>query len=276
MFTLFANFFKTKFFVYFQFSFILNFKLNSQEFLVMAICFKFIILFLISYTAALKISCTYNNFDWNEWGLRKNCDASFDAITRFSPTVTGFQPGSSFCRSLDAIRAVTINAQKIHYLPQGLTRIFQNMKEFYIFKCELTHLSRSDLKSYTQLETVSFSENLLAKIPYDTFEDMVNLEYFSLSHNKLTKVPNLRTMKKLKELYLHENKIHLFTANDFSENTSLEVIWMQHNRLTVIDRMIFEWLPALSYIDLTHNKCIDAKYPETRKTELENIIKSNC
>jgi Leucine-rich repeat (LRR) protein len=232
-----------------------------------------IIFAVVSYSTALKISCTITSYDWNNWGGRKTCDASFAPVTAFSPTVTATEQSSI---DFETIKAVKIKNQRSYYLPRGLTKIFPNMKELYVFLSKLTYLSRGDFKSYTELKTISLSQNKLSDIPFDTFDDLINVQEFSLSHNRLTQIPNLKNMKNLKELYLFKNFLQSFTADDFAENTKLEVIWIYGNDLVNIDESIFSYLPNLRVADFSKNDCVDAQVPSTSKKDLENIFEEKC
>jgi Leucine-rich repeat (LRR) protein len=114
-------------------------------------------------------------------------------------------------------------------------------------------------------------------LPYDTFEDLTNLEQFSLSHNQLSVIPNLKTLAKLKELYLFENSIESLSSESLSGNQNLEVIQFHENKLKVIEPEIFNILPKLRNVDFTHNRCISMKLFKKHSSEdLVKAIEKNC
>lgn len=161
---------------------------------------------------------------------------------------------------------------------KGLTNIFPEMDQLYIFRSDLKYLERSDFVSYTQLKTISLSRNHLSTntIDFDTFEDLINLEYFSLSFNQLTAIPKLWTLVKLKELYLFENSIESLSVDDLANNKNLEFLWIYHNKLQFVEPQLFDSLTSLKFADFNNNKCINAQY---RKWDLEKFrtdVKEKC
>jgi hypothetical protein len=210
-----------------------------------------------------EINCKYYGYEWNKLGDRYTCGATpkdvmiQDEKSAKVSLITGVHSAN---KTDDDVIAVEFSGQKTYFLVKNLLDFFPNMLELYVFRSDLKHLSRSDFKSYENLTAVSLSRNHLSTLPYDTFEDLTNMEYFSLSFNQLTAIPNLKTMSKLKELYLFENSIESFLKDDIVGNPDLEVIWLYHNKLRTIDPRIFGHLPSLREVDFTNNNCIDRKY----------------
>ncbi|CAG9807161.1 unnamed protein product [Chironomus riparius] len=150
------------------------------------------------------------------------------------------------------------------------------MTDLYIFNAKLKHISRYEFQSYRGLRTISLSRNDLSYIPHDTFDDMINLEYFSLSINKLRIIPNLKRLAKLKELYLFENKIEKLSFEDLSGNLNLEVLWIYSNNLNKIDSKIFNFLINLKDARFENNNCISMNHPPTSVEIIKQEINSKC
>jgi Leucine-rich repeat (LRR) protein len=228
---------------------------------------------------SLEIDCKFYGYDWNHWGEHYTCGAKLEDVTvqnHRSVNVSSIKGDHLAGKSKYDVQAVGISGQKTHFLVQGLERYFPNLKELYVFRSDLKHLSRSDFKNYAQLTTISFTRNHLCHLPYDTFEDLINLEQFSLSHNQLSVIPNLKTLSKLKELYLFENSIESLSSADLSGNPNLEVIQFHENKLKIIDSEIFNILLKLRNADFTHNRCISMKFKNHAADDLVKAIEENC
>lgn len=226
--------------------------------------------------ASIEITCNYYGYDWNNWGAQYTCSAKLVKVTDEHFTATSAVGDHRENHSNYDVKGVEIHGQRMYYLLKGLVNLFPNLDQLYVFRSDLTHLSRSDFKNYTQLKTISLSRDHLSKLPYDTFEDLIDLEYFSLSFNQLKSIPNMKTLKNLKELYLFENSIESLSKDDLSHNENLRIIWLYHNKLTYIDPDIFDYLPALTSADLTNNLCIDKKYTRYNAAEVRDYIKEHC
>lgn len=229
----------------------------------------------ISQSTALNFSCSFKPYDWNNWGYRNTCFATFDRKSASVPEVYTSESKSSM-HKVQGFLMEHSDQSNIRYIPRGLEKIFLSMKELYIFESKLVHLNRSDFGNYSQLEVLSISRHRLSAIPYETFEDLVNMKYFSLSHNRLTKIPNLKTMKLLKELYLHENFIQSLMADDLSENIGLKILEINENNLVRIDEKIFQNLEGLEVVNFLGNICIDLKSFYVEKSSIIAAVKEKC
>lgn len=77
-------------------------------------------------------------------------------------------------------------------VPQGLTRIFPNMKSLSICGSNLKDLKKIDLIEYKNLEFFGFANNCIEILPGDLFEGFVYLSEISFVGNKLRViVPNI-------------------------------------------------------------------------------------
>jgi Leucine-rich repeat (LRR) protein len=228
---------------------------------------------------SLEIDCKFFGYDWNHWGEHYTCGANLKdvKIQNYRSVNVSSVKGQHWAgKSNNDVQAVQISGQKTIFLIQGLVHHFPNLQELYVSRSDLKHLSRSDFKNYAQLTTISLSRNHLCYLPYDTFEDLVNLEHFSLAFNQLSLIPNLKTLSKLKELYLFENSIESLSSADLSGNVNLEALWFYENKLKVIDSKIFELLPKLRDADFTHNRCISLKFKQHASDAFLKAIKENC
>jgi len=230
---------------------------------------------IVSHIKTIDINCQYKGYDWNNWGLIKTCFATFsEQLMEDNANVEQINGDSSICEC--SVKAVKIDGEDCNYLPTGLIDHFPKMTDLYIFRGHLKHISRYDFQNYRGLKTVSLSRNDLSYIPYDTFDDMINLEYFSLSINKLRVIPNLKTLTKLKDLFLFENKIEKLTLDNLSENLNLKVLWIYDNNLSKIDAKIFNFLIHLRDARFERNNCINMNHPPTSVETIKKELNSKC
>ncbi|KAL7024305.1 hypothetical protein ACKWTF_012984 [Chironomus riparius] len=228
-----------------------------------------------SLTKVIDINCQYKGYDWNNWGPKQTCFASLVSEVKEEDTNVAKIDGD-YVNCECSVKAVIIDGKTCNYLLTGFMDHFPKMTDLYIFNAKLKHISRYEFQSYRGLRTISLSRNDLSYIPHDTFDDMINLEYFSLSINKLRIIPNLKRLAKLKELYLFENKIEKLSFEDLSGNLNLEVLWIYSNNLNKIDSKIFNFLINLKDARFENNNCISMNHPPTSVEIIKQEINSKC
>lgn len=77
-------------------------------------------------------------------------------------------------------------------VPQGLTKVFPNLKVLVIFNSKLKQVSKNDLAEYKNLEVLHFGHNEIEVLPESLFEGFENLKRISFYENKLKVVaPNI-------------------------------------------------------------------------------------
>lgn len=105
------------------------------------------------------------------------------------------------------VGAVYFGKCQISKVPQGLSKIFPNMKFLRIFDSNLRSVKRDDLKEYSNLVYLSFANNKLELIPGDLLADMTQLQAIGIPHNNLKIIePNLfNGLKNLKYASIREN-----------------------------------------------------------------------
>lgn len=236
----------------------------------------FLIIAAVQGVQSIEIKCRYYDYDWNSWGGRYTCAAKLDDVLEANVNVNALSGSHVDGKTDRDVLGVEIHTQKTNYLVQGLTAAFPKMDELYVFRSDLKYLTKQDLFHYRFLRTISLSRNKLSSIPTDAFDDLVNVEYFSLSFNYLTEVPNIKHLASLKELYLFENSIESLTAADLSCNSKLEVLWMYNNKLRFIDPNVFDALPLLSSADLKDNRCISTNYKKTCVEAFKQAVIADC
>lgn len=110
-------------------------------------------------------------------------------------------------RSKYDVASIYFHNCEITKVPQGLTKIFPNLKIMDIRISNLKKLTRIDLVEYKNLKEFRCYLNQIEFLPGDLFEDFKNLEYISFYGNHLRTIePNiLDGLTKLKFVDFREN-----------------------------------------------------------------------
>ncbi|KAG5670653.1 hypothetical protein PVAND_000901 [Polypedilum vanderplanki] len=127
------------------------------------------------------------------------------------------------------VLAVSFRDCNISRIPQGLTKVFPNLKHLIIFNSGLSHVNRESLKEYCGLRSLSLSSNNILFIPGDLLEDMKDLEIFIVSNSKIQFIePNIfDKLNNLKRVDLTRNMCinkRYDSLNPSLENATLEEI----------------------------------------------------
>eukprot|EP00794_Sanderia_malayensis_P017946 gene17946-19736_t len=140
--------------------------------------------------------------------------------------------GHSFGFALSSI-LVLCHSQKI----KG-TNKFTNIPAF-----------RPDNNSQLYLEECNIKNDipgwLLERFPY--------LRYLRLSHNHLTRVPDLSKLRNLNTLVLSANNIKSIRANTFTANQKLKTLSLESNKIRKVNKGAFTGLPSLLILKLNSN-----------------------
>lgn len=87
---------------------------------------------------------------------------------------------------------VNIYKCKMSKIPQGLTRVFPNLRYLTIIDSGIQEISKSDLAEYKECRIINFASNKIRYLPGDLFEGFTSLRKISFLYNKLTVVePNI-------------------------------------------------------------------------------------
>jgi Leucine rich repeat len=83
------------------------------------------------------------------------------------------------------VKAIQISEQICHYLPQGFTNFFPNIKSIYLRNSQLKSLCSFDLLEYRNVLTVYFHSNHLTTLPSHLFKNNVHLKLMYFNNNRL-------------------------------------------------------------------------------------------
>ncbi|KAG5666528.1 hypothetical protein PVAND_014548 [Polypedilum vanderplanki] len=177
----------------------------------------------------------------------------------------------------ESVTAIEFNKCEISKIPQGLLKVFPNLKAISIYCSKLKIIRREDLKEYCDLKDFYFADNEIEFLPGDIFDDCENVEVVSFYGNKIKKIDEnfLSEAKNLKYLDLEGNLCidKCFDSLSNEGNSTLHDI-----KSEIIEKFsIFYWKNLLkdSKIENLKLKNENQKILETENGLKEELRKAN-
>ncbi|XP_070504578.1 protein roadkill-like [Chironomus tepperi] len=176
----------------------------------------------------MKVECSY--YDDTYYGNKKVYVCRFYKQT--IPENTTIIPDGthkSASRGNEHVDCALFADCKLTKVPQGLTRIFPNLKVLYIQYSGLTTITKSDLAEYKNLERIYINLTSIKFLPGDLFDGFKNLEAIGFNDNKLELIePNiLDGLDNLKHVNFEDNPNYTKCYSQFkdcSPNATLEEV----------------------------------------------------
>lgn len=108
------------------------------------------------------------------------------------------------------------DSKNVQYFPQGLNKIFKNLKRIIVNSNGLKDLVQSDLKAYPNLRDLILDNNLIEVLHDDLFQYNTNLEGISMENNFIIQIfPRVfEGLTKLENLELTSNFCINMKANN--------------------------------------------------------------
>ncbi|XP_070494237.1 uncharacterized protein [Chironomus tepperi] len=175
----------------------------------------------------MKVKCRY--YDSTYPGNKKVYQCLF--VVQTIPENTTIIPDGKHesARGNEHVNSVEFIACSLTKVPQGLTRIFPNLKVLYIQRSGLTTITKSDLAEYKNLERIYINGNDIKFLPGDLFDGFKNLEVIGFNDNKIELIePNiLDGLDKIKHVNFRGNPNYTKCYSQFSywnPNATLEEV----------------------------------------------------
>ncbi|CRK99764.1 CLUMA_CG013079, isoform A [Clunio marinus] len=165
----------------------------------------------------MNLSCEFGNLEIFLYGnVYYTCLIRSSSITKPNTIIRTINGKHLEGKSDKDVEAILFKGTTVNYFPQGLNKIFPNLKAVRIHKC--------GLKSITQRDLVGLE----------------NIERLRCGHNKITSLPDnlFRYMNKLIDISFHDNGLHFMSSevlkpilkNDlkcvnFSENRAIDAAY---------------------------------------------------
>ncbi|KAL7013121.1 hypothetical protein ACKWTF_015203 [Chironomus riparius] len=148
----------------------------------------------------------------------------------------------------EEVRAVVFKDCQITKVPQGLTKIFPNLKILSIWRSNLKTVTKTDLIEYRNIERIGFCNNLIEYFPGDLFEGFRNLNEIGMFGNKLKIIePNvLDGLDKLEHVDFRDNdkytkcysKLATYQSNATLDDVKNEIFVRYYKDHKNIDKML--------------------------------------
>jgi len=105
------------------------------------------------------------------------------------------------------VNAIVFKDCQITKVPQGLTKIFPNLKILSIWRSNLETVTKADLAEYKKMEKIGFCNNEIEFVPGDLFEGFENLNEIGMYGNRAKIIePNiLDGLDKLEHVDFRDN-----------------------------------------------------------------------
>lgn len=100
-----------------------------------------------------------------------------------------------------------ITLETVHYFPQGLEKIFKNLRAIWIEYSHLKHIHQSDLRELKNIVFLNLQSNDIEVLEQGLFDFNTKLKYINLHNNKISKIhPNVfDNLSQLITLFLTSN-----------------------------------------------------------------------
>lgn len=179
----------------------------------MCICsFVFLLVSIIGGIQAIDWVCRYDeDTDWSPINDVYFCDLNESlAIPNPNTDVTSVTGDHADQKSLADVKGFRAYNKTLHYLPQGLEKYFVADKIIFIaiWGTGLKEIRQIDLAPYTKMKFFSAFNNDVQVIEQDLFKFNKNIEFISLSKNKIKFIDGnaFQNLNHLVSLYLDDNE----------------------------------------------------------------------
>ncbi len=207
-------------------------------------------------TMKVSLSCTYSFTDDGRYTCQVN---NFNI--RFERNEIESIVGLHVAGNEDeTVESIHFNDGSMFSLPDGLGKIFKNVKHLRIGNSNsslgLTKIWRSSLTNFENLVELSVMRNSIELLDEACLWDLPNLEIFRLANNELQEIHENTFDKneRLVEVHITSNKLETLPREIFSRNNNLLIVSLRGNSLKTIDEHIFEANTVIMQVDLSGNR----------------------
>ncbi len=156
---------------------------------------------------------------------------------------------------IDKVNPLTLTtSQLISWYPNYL-----NETSLYIGSKQIDTLANDVFFKLNRLEILDLNNNALISLTNKTsrsyFNDLFNLKYLYLEHNRLEFVDQTTFfgLNNLIHLYLHNNRLVHLNERLFASLINLEYLWLDNNEIGELSVKVFNGLDKLKWLQLSYN-----------------------
>ncbi|CRL04214.1 CLUMA_CG017310, isoform A [Clunio marinus] len=204
----------------------------------------------------MELVCKFKNFIEFGIGDKYTSIITFSSITEPNTsirTINGNHLDGKSDKDVEAIRFENIT---VNYFPQGLNKIFPNLKAVIIHKCGLKSITQRDLVGLESIERLSCENNKITSLADNRFANMNKLIDISFKNNDLHSMSS----ELLKPLL--NNDLEFV---DFSGNRSIDAVYCDSSYTHILSRNNVDSIAKLMAM-------IDEKCDKSMKDEQTQTI----
>ncbi|CRK99746.1 CLUMA_CG013014, isoform A [Clunio marinus] len=161
----------------------------------------------------MELVCKFNYCYWYTIGSKYTSIITSSSITEPNTIIKTINGNHLEGKSDKDIEEIWFNGTTVNYFPQGLNKIFPNLKTVIIDYCGLKSITRRDLVGLENIQMLWCGHNKIASLPDNLFRNMNKLIYISFYDNDL----HCMSSEVLKPILKNDLKYV-----DFSENRSID------------------------------------------------------
>lgn len=129
-----------------------------------------------------QIECDFKNQDYHfESNIYACMISKKNIISNSKLEFIGVHKEGKINRDVEIISFDNCVVKKV---PQGLTKIFQNLRFLKINTSQLQKVEREDFKEYSQLKGIDLSDNSIEYLPRNLFADINGLQYLNIGSKR--------------------------------------------------------------------------------------------
>lgn len=154
------------------------------------------------------------------------------------------------------VRAIRFYSSRMLFVPFGLFRYFDEIRDFDISDSEVIDIPRNTFENAGRLLYLSVAHNNLTELGSSVFVGANALYMLNVSHNHIDKINRFAFsgVPALSRLDLSHNQLSNIWPELFHDVLFLERIYLNDNQLHTISSNQFMFLPQLSMIELGNNR----------------------
>ncbi|KAK7114364.1 insulin-like growth factor-binding protein complex acid labile subunit [Littorina saxatilis] len=162
-------------------------------------------------------------------GVTVNCEGK-----RLTTVPAGIPP---------SVQMLYLDHNNFATLKAGSLSDFPHLVKVFLRNSLMQTLEAGAFRNLPQLKELYLTNNNIAKLPPETFQEVNSLSLLNLGANKMTSVPDLRTLPGLTRLYLDGNQIQNATFPEgYTNLKSLNSIVMTNNNISTLTNTTFSAL----------------------------------
>lgn len=157
------------------------------------------------------------------------------------------------------LKIFVMDANKyVKFVPKNISENFPDLQEFEISSCGLTVVRSFYFENMKNLRFLILHHNKIATIEANAFKDLVGVE----------------------RLWLHNNFIETLDENLFNSMLNLQEIYLNVNKIKLLSPETFKNVGSLDYVDLRKNPCAAKEYYslwcDDNLNKFKSDLKSQC